>query len=94
MKDKLKYFWLFLRVKIDKLMTKFGYYPMSTYAENPLLKYPRNTLCFCGSDQKAKACCLPKQPRIILIEQAQWLAPYMEQVKQRAVTVNDIARIR
>lgn len=26
---------------------------------NPLLKYPRNSPCYCGSGRKAKKCCLP-----------------------------------
>lgn len=27
---------------------------------NPLLKYPRNAKCFCGSGKKSKVCCLPR----------------------------------
>lgn len=30
------------------------------FAWNPLLKYPRNKGCFCGSGKKAKACCIPE----------------------------------
>src|ERR1700722_159470 len=32
---------------------------------NPLLRYPRNALCFCGSGLKSKKCCLPKIPMTI-----------------------------
>lgn len=32
---------------------------------NPLLRYPRNSLCFCGSGIKSKKCCLPKIPMAI-----------------------------
>lgn len=34
-------------------------------AWNPLKKYPRNKGCICGSGEKFKRCCLPRQPRTI-----------------------------
>lgn len=27
---------------------------------NPLKRFPRNLPCFCGSNKKAKSCCMPK----------------------------------
>jgi len=30
---------------------------------NPLLNYPRNNPCFCGSGKKFKKCCLVNMPR-------------------------------
>ena len=35
-----------------------GYKPRAGQTWNPLLKYPRNESCFCGSGKKAKRCCL------------------------------------
>lgn len=37
---------------------------------NPLLSYPRNKGCFCGSGTKFKRCCCPRQPRAIPIVDA------------------------
>lgn len=36
-------------------------------AFNPLLSYPPNKGCFCGSWTKFKRCCYPRQPRAISI---------------------------
>lgn len=83
MKDKIQYLWMFIKIKFDKYMIKWGYYPVARYAENPLMKYPRNIDCFCGARVKSKNCCLPKQPRIVTLEQAQYLAPYMMEVEKR-----------
>lgn len=32
------------------------------YERNPLLKFPRNQDCFCGSEKKFKRCCLKYMP--------------------------------
>lgn len=40
-----------------------GWAPHPGTERNPLLDYPRNLGCFCGSEQKAKHCCLPFQQR-------------------------------
>lgn len=42
-----------------------GHRPMEGTTWNPMLKYPRNSVCYCGSKIKAKKCCLPKQPLAI-----------------------------
>lgn len=41
--------------------------PVPGYAWNPLLKFPRNQLCFCGRDGglKFKNCCDGKIARIV-----------------------------
>jgi hypothetical protein len=44
--------------------------PAQGYEWNPLLAFPRNNKCFCGSKIKAKKCCLPKLPRAIGKEHA------------------------
>ena len=36
------------------------------YVWNPLLKYPRNSDCFCGSHLKFKKCCLSKVKPVVL----------------------------
>lgn len=37
--------------------------PVEGNAFNPLLQFPRNHPCICGSGAKFKACCLRLQPR-------------------------------
>jgi hypothetical protein len=34
---------------------------------NPLLSYPRNNKCWCGSLQKAKHCCMPRASKCVSI---------------------------
>lgn len=41
-------------------LKNYRYYPKPGNAWNPLKAYPRNHDCFCGSELKAKKCCLPK----------------------------------
>ena len=37
---------------------------------NPLKRFPRNSPCFCGSDKKAKKCCMPNlAPRLFYKDQ-------------------------
>lgn len=38
------------------------------YVSNPLLKFPRNEWCWCGSRKKSKNCHLPKAARFVLAE--------------------------
>lgn len=35
------------------------------FENNPFLKWPRNSLCFCGNKRKFKECCLKNQPRVL-----------------------------
>lgn len=72
---KIKYL---LKVKILRLH-KYKLIA-ADYLENPLLKYPRNLDCFCGSKLKAKKCCIPKQARIIPADQAIQLKRYLDYV--------------
>lgn len=37
---------------------------------NPLLRYPRNAKCFCGSGKKSKACCLPRVSQLVYASDA------------------------
>lgn len=53
------------------------------YASNPLMVYPRNVPCWCGSLKKAKRCCLPSVARICTIEQARAVAPYVNMARAR-----------
>jgi len=48
---------------------------------NPMLKYPRNLDCYCGSNEKFKACCLPKQAKQIPIELGLKLKEYLKYIK-------------
>lgn len=41
-------------------LKNYRYYPKPGNEWNPLHRYPRNLECFCGSEIKAKKCCLPK----------------------------------
>lgn len=45
--------------------------PSEEAAWNPLVKYPVNKGCFCGSGEKAKKCCLPYLARAISKENAE-----------------------
>lgn len=70
--------------KLDRVMARLGITPSSLrsrWARNPLLKYPRNTVCWCGSKVKAKACCLPKVSKIVAVEQLELLNSYMAHVE-------------
>ena len=42
-----------------------GYMPKHGAGFNPLLKYPRNNACFCGSGRKFKSGCLPALPKCV-----------------------------
>ena len=59
-----------------------------SYAVNPLMKFPRNENCFCGSQKKAKRCCLGKLPKTVPLQQAIQLSKYMLHV-QRQVELRD-----
>jgi hypothetical protein len=47
-----------------------GWTPRPGTAWNPLRRFPRNNLCFCGSKKKAKACCLRKIAWAVSLETA------------------------
>ena len=74
MLDRLRRWWLGKRVNAG----------MVQLAKNPLLGYPRNTPCWCGSGAKAKKCCLPKQPSVVPVKNAAMLAHYMSHVRAAA----------
>lgn len=57
--------------------------PPPGYSFNPLLKYPPNINCFCGTYAKAKKCCLPKLKRIIPERDAIPLRTYIEYIERR-----------
>lgn len=40
---------------------KEGYVPEAGFKWNPILKYPKNESCYCGSGKKFKKCCLPTE---------------------------------
>lgn len=40
-------------------LTPDGYSLRGGFMHNPLKGYPRNFRCWCGSNEKAKVCCLP-----------------------------------
>jgi hypothetical protein len=72
--------WLAIqRIKLDKLFIKLRlfWFVNGRYALNPLVKYPRNEPCWCGSREKAKRCCLPTLSRVVLAEQAVLLKHYL-----------------
>lgn len=59
-----------------------GYKASNGYAVNPMLKYPRNAICFCGKPEKKtekllkfKKCCLPRMSLCIPIKDAIKLRP-------------------
>ena len=70
--------WVRIRRWIRLQLVKRGYLKVWP---NPLLRYPRNLPCWCGSGRKAKVCCLFKQPRSVPAETAAMLEKYMIHVK-------------
>jgi hypothetical protein len=50
---------------------------------NPLRKYPRNELCFCGSGLKSKKCCLPGLPLAIKTKDAIHLRTMVNEVRRK-----------
>ena len=50
-------------------------------AWNPLLKYPRNATCFCGSGFKAKRCCLPNLELAVSKEAASRISPLIKEIR-------------
>ena len=71
------------RIRLDKLFIKLRLFSLvnGRYALNPLVKYPRNLGCWCGSGAKAKRCCLPTLSRVVLAEQAVLLKHYLMAVE-------------
>lgn len=49
---------------------------------NPLLKYPENIACWCGSKKKAKVCCLPTVPETCSYKQAVINKKYLVYIKK------------
>ena len=52
----------------QKTAGKFVLRAKPGFVRNPLLSYPRNNFCLCGSYRKWKKCCLPDQPLFIAKE--------------------------
>jgi hypothetical protein len=76
--------WLRLKILFAKFLLKRGIIPAqlrSQFAPNPLLKYPRNEACWCGSGEKAKKCCIPKQAPVCMLKHADVLTQYMNHIK-------------
>lgn len=59
------------------------------YMLNPLLKYPKNLPCFCGSGNKAKSCCLSKISKTVPIEQGMKLREYVDYAQQFERRIGD-----
>ena len=51
-------------------LAKASYQLKPGWVWNPLLRFPRNSLCFCGSGIKSKKCCLPKVPLSCKVKEA------------------------
>lgn len=82
--------WLWLTVYVvayvDKISLRYGIKLFNVdrrYALNPMVSYPRNMNCWCGSKLKAKVCCLPGQARIVPADMAPRLGEYMKYINGR-----------
>ncbi len=60
-------------------MTSY-YKPKEGYVHNPLLKYPRNSTCFCGSEKKFKKCHLRSLSGTVSKDDEKELKDYMERI--------------
>lgn len=81
---KFKLFKLRLTILVAQFLMKRGIVPKALanqFAPNPLLQYPRNENCWCGSYKKSKHCCLPRQAPVMPIEQVKFLEGFMRQVE-------------
>lgn len=65
-------------------VTYEGHKPMPGNEWNPLIKYPRNSVCYCGSKIKAKKCCIPKQPLAIDSSFAAAASPLVKTMRSEA----------
>jgi hypothetical protein len=64
---------LWFKIKKFFWVIKWKFYPhlAPKVALNPLLKYPPNLFCYCGSKKKAKLCCIPKEPEYLTFKHIQ-----------------------
>lgn len=81
-----KFYLLRIRIKvfIAQTLMKFGIVPNSLinqFAPNPMLKFPRNEDCWCGSFKKAKHCCIPKQAPVCPTEMVEPLKKFITRVE-------------
>ncbi len=56
-------------------------------AWNPLVGFPRNAACFCGSGSKAKRCCLPRVAEFCSSKKAAELKRLMPQIVAGTVRI-------
>lgn len=70
MKDKIKNFFTWLVLLMGGLKEKKTE-PQIRMTSNPLLEWPRNYKCVCGSGKKFKACCLPTLSTKVTFEDAE-----------------------
>lgn len=55
-----------------------------SFVWNPLLKYPRNYRCYCGSDYNFKMCCLHRTPEVCSPREAfanKWAVKWAEKLQ-------------
>jgi hypothetical protein len=52
------------------------------FIRNPLLKYPRNSACLCGSGKKFKKCHLGELPVAITIEELKQIASDIQNLRE------------
>lgn len=71
--------WILNRaVKVDSKGAK-SY--RGSFVPNPLLKYPRNYRCYCGSEFKFKMCCVHRTPEVCSPKEAlanKWAVKWAE----------------
>lgn len=52
--------------------------PAPGWVWNPLLRYPRNRACYCGSGVKFKKCHYSREVRVVQVEKANFLEGYLQ----------------
>jgi uncharacterized protein YecA (UPF0149 family) len=60
--------------------TGVGLRPKKGFDWNPLLGYPRNQRCFCGSGQKFKYCCANRMPETLKKKEAALMGKFVKEV--------------
>jgi hypothetical protein len=82
--DRINWWMFNVKILVAKFLMKHGIVPSMLsrdFVKNPLLKYPRNLECWCGSNKRSKNCCLPKQARVCRIEHAKILNQFMTHIE-------------
>lgn len=73
---------LLLQAQIRAETKRQKFIPKDGHVWSPLLRYPKNAKCFCGSGKKFKACHKDNMKMAVLPDEAKQLKAYVDNVIQ------------